>query len=79
MTQRMFTLVPLGKGFNRATKFKPKHDAYSQGIVLLEIALQRTFTSKPGLGKILWNGETMKAPEEMSVEFLNFARLNVLL
>lgn len=75
--QKNLYLSPARHRLRAGDEFRPKHDVYSLGVVLLEIALWRTFTSKSGLGKILWNGETMKAPEEMRAEFLNLAKRNV--
>lgn len=75
--QKNLYLSPARHRLQPGDEFTPKHDVYSLGVVLLEIALWRTFTSRRGLGKVLWDGDRLKAPETIRSELLNLARRNV--
>ena len=71
-------LSPVRHRLSIGDEYKMQHDVYSLGVVLLEIALWGSFTSRSsGIGKLLWDGQSLKPPDELKQTFINIAKRNV--
>ena len=65
-------------------EFTTRHDIYSLGIVLLEIALWSTFTNtnkQTGIGRYLWedrgDGLVLRTPEGLQTRYLSIAKSQI--
>lgn len=82
--QKNIYLHPDRHRMKEGDEFTMRHDTYSLGVVLLEIALWGSFTDlgQNGIGKLLWDSlergnEKLRPPERLKQRFIALARSQV--